>query len=211
MKNFPFNIDKHQAEWIFAPIRTRKDAIVVLMKTLKILMLDNSLPDELVAGRIVLQVSKMSRIFFISDSKVFSLAFPFFVTETEDGLSFKSHGHSNVNHKVSSDILSLLEAPDLFNSSSVYNFAEPVDDLCLMDGEIWSLFRELLMMEEGYIRYDHDPLHVKDHYHPLNHFDVFFSSNVTFKLGLHEKIEHKFMVDMLDSNTPCHYVVPVGK
>ncbi|MFZ6774295.1 hypothetical protein ACO0LB_16420 [Undibacterium sp. SXout7W] len=209
MKNYQFNIDKYQADWMFAPIRTRKEAIGILMRTLKVLLINTPPKNESVAGKVILQVSKMSRIFFVSENKVFSLAFPFFVTESDGIFIFKSHNHSDINHKVSSDILSLLDTPNLFDSSSVFNFAEPVDDLCLMDGEIWSLFRELLTMEEGYIRFDHDPYHQKGHYHPLNHFDIFFSSNVTFKLGLNEKIDPELLVDMLDLTTPCHYVAPV--
>ena len=211
MKKYCFAIDRHQAEWMFAPIRSRRDAISVLMKTLKVILVNSPPSAGQVVGEVILQVSKMSRIFFISEAKVFSLAFPFFITETDGVFSFKSHSHSDINHKATSDILSVLDTSSLFDSSYVFNFAEPIDDLCQSDEQIWALFRELLTSEEGYIRYDYDELHQNGHFHPVNHFDVFFSTNVTFKIGLTNKIDHEHMVDMLDSTTHCHYIAPPGK
>ena len=211
MKRYVIEIDKFQAEWIFAPIRSRQDALIILMRSVKILLLGAPPPKEQVVGKIDLVVSKMSRIFFTSDKKVFSLAFPFFVSEREGALFFKTHSHSGVDHKTSSDILNLLEAPTTLSSSEVLEFAESVDDIAQFDPEIWGLFRDLLVSEEGYIRYDYDEEHENGHFHPVNHFDVFFSSGSTFKIGLHNPTDIDAFVDFLDSNTECHYVSAVGK
>lgn len=206
MKRYAFGIDKYQAEWIFAPIRSRQDALVILLKVVKILLINQSPAKEQTAGQIVLAVSKMSRIFFVSDAKVYSLAFPFFVSEKEGVFSFKSHSHSSIDHRVTSDLLSLLEAPRVFSSSEVLEFAESVDDIAQFDFQIWALFRDLLMSEEGYIRYDYDEKHQNGHYHPINHFDVFFSNSSTFKLGLRSRTDIDAFIDLLDGNTECHYV-----
>lgn len=206
MKRFSFGIDKYQAEWIFAPIRSRQDALVILLKVIKILLINQSPAPEQTTGQIVLAVSKMSRVFFVSDAKVYSLTFPFFVTEKEGVFSFKSHSHPNIDHRVTSDLLSLLEAPRVFLSDEVLEFAELVDDIAQFDLQIWSLFRDLLISEEGYIRYDYDEVHENGHHHPLNHFDVFFSNSSTFKLGLHSRTDIDAFIDLLDNNTECHYV-----
>jgi hypothetical protein len=206
MKRYTFGIDKYQAEWIFAPIRSRQDALIILLKVVKILLLNQPPLEEQTAGQIVLAVSKMSRIFFVSEAKVYSLAFPFFVTEKDGIFSFKTHSHSSIDHRVSSDLLSLLEAPKTFSSNEVLEFAESIDDIAQFDLQIWALFRDLLMSEEGYIRYDYDEEHQNGHHHPINHFDVFFSNNSTFKLGLHSRTDINAFIDLLDSNTECHYV-----
>lgn len=213
MKKITVGIDKYQADWIFAPIRTRRDALTILMKTVKILLVNNSPGEEQTVGKIVLLVDKMSRIFFVSPTKVYSIAFPFVVSDGEDGLNFRTHSHSGVTHRVSSDVLSLLESADVFDSSEVIAFAEPVDEIAQFDTEIWTLFRELLLNEEGYIRYDYDTQREKGHYHPTNHIDVFFTSGATFKLGLHEQTNIDDLVDMLDAATECRYVTkaPVEK
>ena len=206
MKRYTFGIDKYQADWIFAPIRSRQDALIILLKVVKILLLNQPPAEEQTAGQIVLAVSKMSRIFFVSEAKVYSLAFPFFVTEKDGVFSFKTHSHSSIDHRVSSDLLSLLEGPKIFSSNEVFEFAEPIDDIAQFDVQIWGLFRDLLVSEEGYIRYDYDEEHQNAHYHPINHFDVFFSNNSTFKIGLHSRTDIDAFIDLLDSNTECHYV-----
>lgn len=206
MKKITIGIDKFQAEWIFSPIRTRRDALMVLMKTVKILLLNNSPSADQTVGKIVLLVTKMSRIFFESENKVYSISFPFNVVEVDGMLNFRTHHHSGITHKVSSDVLSLLESSDIFESSEVFSFAEPIDDMGQIDPEIWALFRELLLTEEGYIRYDYDMEHVNGHYHPVNHFDLFFSSSATFKLGLHEPTDVEGLIDMLEVTSECRYV-----
>lgn len=209
MKRYSLNIDKYQAEWIFSPIRSKREAMIILMRAIKILLLNDSAQAAQAVGKIELAVSKMSRIFFVSSHKVYSLNFPFSVAENDGALSFKTHSHSNVDHKVSSDILSLLESPKVLGTIEVLEFAESVDDVAQYDKELWGLFQELLLNEEGYIRYDYDEKHKNGHYHPLNHLDIFFSSNSTFKLGLHAKTDVEMFIDVLDSNTMCHYLSPV--
>lgn len=213
MKKITVGIDEYQAKWIFAPIRTRRDALTVLMKTIKVLLLNSSPSKEQTVGEIVLLVAKMSRIFFVSANKVYSIAFPFIVSERGNELNFRTHCHSGITHRVSSDVLALLESSDVFDSSEVLAFADSVDAIAQIDPEIWALFRELLLSEEGYIRYDYDTERHNGHYHPINHFDVFFSSSATFKLGLHAQSDIEDLVDTLDAATECRYVTkaPSGK
>ena len=48
---------------------------------------------------------------------------------------------------------------------------------------IWNLYLKLLSFEPCYIRYDHDAVHVSEE-HPLDHFDLNYSKNASFKVGL---------------------------
>lgn len=209
MKKYKFFIDSYQAEWIFSPIRSKFDSLRILLKTVKLLLVNNQPGQTTGAGEITLIISKMSRIFFISEGKIFSIAFPFFVTCTDGIFALKSYNNFEINSKVSSEILSLLENSDITDSNEILSFVEPIFDVCDTNPELWSLFKSLMLHEDGYIRYDIDEAHQNKHLHPLNHFDVFYSNNVTFKLGLKDRIKHTDFLDMLMHDTNCHYVCPI--
>ena len=42
--------------------------------------------------------------------------------------------------------------------------------------------------------------------HPLNHFDVNYSSKTTFKIGIDSKIDNNFFLDLMDITTDCQYI-----
>ena len=63
------------------------------------------------------------------------------------------------------------------------------------------------------LRYDYD----KDEYekfklkeeknkHPLNHYDIFYSSINSFKLGLKKEISHEDFINILNTNKDCKYI-----
>ncbi|MCI5147779.1 MAG: hypothetical protein D3923_20140 [Candidatus Electrothrix sp. AR3] len=73
-------------------------------------------------------------------------------------------------------------------------------------------------MEDGYIRYDIDPENYEKfkkrgekHKHPENHYDVFYSNNLTFKIGLKSIITYSEFIDLLNVNTDCNYLTASRK
>lgn len=206
MKRFEFPIDQFQADWIFKPIRSKREVAELLMRSIKLMLLNLPLPKEQHVGTIVLTVSHMSRLFYVSDLKVFSINFPFLAKETDDGISFHSHAHPQIDSKVTSDILSLLSKDSAFTSAEIWEFAEPISDACQIDDSLWGLLRDILLNEDGYIRYDHDKQHENGHFHPVNHLDIFYSSAATFKMGLDQRVDQAYLHDILDRETHCHYV-----
>lgn len=205
LKSYTFQVDKYQLEWIFSPIRTKRDVIGLLMRTIKLMMLPAISPVKS-SGQITLQISKMSRLFFITNDKMFSVNFPFVAVEKDGCLIFRSIHHENVSSMVASHVLAILESTDSLESREVFHFAEPISDLCESDVDFWCLFRELLTNEDGYIRYDHDQVRSNGHVHPLDHLDVFYTTGNTFKLGLNSNISLGNFADVLDVSTNCHYV-----
>lgn len=209
MKNFEFKIDEHQSRWAFSAIRERKDVISLWMRAIKVMLVNAPPADEQVAASIVLRVSQMSRLFFVSENKIFSVSFPFFVRESEGGLQFYSVNYPNVDHRATSLILSLLDSP-LLMSNDPLHFVEPVCEAFVDDTDVWALFRDLLIVEDGYLRYDFDPERHNGHQHPLNHVDVFYSNASTFKLGLTVNSSLDHLADVLDLATDCHYLRSAG-
>jgi len=206
VKKFTFPIDKYQAEKALLPIRTKRDVIFLLMRSIKMMSQGMNPPTGTSSATIVLNVSKMSRLFLIAPKRIFSINFPFSVHEDAGVLRFRSHAHKNVDSKATSDILTLLANEDLLNSFEVLHFAEPILDACTVDADIWGLFRELLLFEDGYIRYDHDEQRADGRRHPLHHLDIFYSSGPTFKLGLHSGIGNSDLEDLLDIGTDCRFI-----
>ncbi len=87
MKRYEFQIARWNEDDIFSPIRSKKDSIHILMKTIKIMTINQQVSEEDSIGKIVLLVSKMSRLFFFSQDKFFSIVFP--LTVSGDVLGYK--------------------------------------------------------------------------------------------------------------------------
>ncbi len=191
-------------------IRSKRDVIALLMRTIKIMLLP-PYPNPAPVGKIVLHVEKMSRLFYIFENKIFSINFPYTVIEGDGVLLFRSTHHSEINSAVTSNVLSVVETFNALDNREVFHFAEPISDICQSDDEFWSLFRELLLYEDGYIRFDHDEKNAKEKLHPLDHLDIFYSSSSTFKIGLHENSSHEHLLDLLDRNTECHFLTKIVK
>lgn len=206
MKSFKFDLDERQVKWIFSPLRDKIQVIELLMKIIKIILVDDKLDSERIKGKVVLRVSKMSRLFFFSEDKFFSINFPFLVFHANKDLSFQSKNGNKVDNKVTSDVLGLLASEVLLSSDHVLEFADPVADIEDYNSGFWSLLKELLLFEDGYIRYDYDDKHVNGQRHPLNHLDIFYCSGSTFKIGLRQRITDNHLMDLLDLETDSHFL-----
>jgi hypothetical protein len=153
-----------------------------------------------------LQISKMSRLFFSSANKVFSVNFPFTAIEQDDCLRFRSIHHSDINGALTSNIISILESTTSLEAREVLEFADPIFSQADSDPDFWCLFRDLLMSEDGYVRYDHDDIRNNGNLHPVDHLDIFYSSANTFKLGLGGRISADILTDMLNLTSDCHFI-----
>ena len=88
-------------------------------------------------------------------------------------MNFSTNSIQSVDSKITSDVISVLSASEKFDSSNGLEFIEPVVDIEDSEPAFWPFLLGLLMYEDGYIRYDHDPKHENDDLHPLNHYDFF--------------------------------------
>lgn len=211
MKSIQFNLDERQVNLLFSPIREKTDVIKLLMESIKIMLVKNEMKENLIKGKILLHVSKMSRLFYFSDNKYFSINFPFFINN-EDVLFFYSNNVKNIESRITSDVLGILSSEkNLTDSNSMYDLLELASEI---DGDedyrntFWSFLKELFLFEDGYIRYDYDEKHRNGLNHPLNHLDIFYSSSSTFKIGLINRISEDFLFDLLDLQTVCHFLTP---
>lgn len=205
LKIYRFPLDTYQLDWAFSAIRSKQDVILLLMRSVKVMMLPIMEP-AVTAGVMTLQISKMSRLFFSSPDKVFSVNFPFTAIEQDDYLRFRSIHHSDINGALTSNIISILESTTTLEAREVFEFAEPIFSHADSDPDFWCLFRDLLMHEDGYVRYDHDEIRKNGNLHPIDHLDIFYSTANTFKLGLGGRISADVLTDMLNITSDCHFI-----
>ena len=211
MKTIEIKIGRYFCEKLMKPIRNKRDILLLLLETLKFIS-SNLLTEEAgEKGKVTVCIDKMSRVFYIVEGKYFSLLFPFSIEEkagfyriydTETGLE--------INDKIISLLISVFQLDRKVECSfeSVMDFiVESAEEYGNIEIDcIWTLWMKLWSMEDGYIRYDYDPLHEKGIVHPLYHLDVNYSPGVTYKLGLSKSLSSKKFYDILDTRTKCTYL-----
>ncbi|MEH6956766.1 hypothetical protein, partial [Neobacillus drentensis] len=164
----------------------------------------------------VLRIDKMKRLFFVIENKVFSFNFPFNVevkpeeknpiiydsmTDLEIGginyavltTTFREIFYENDNQGIldlDSDVMRVLESFEM----------QPNKD------QIWQILKKLLTFESGYLRYDYDEHREDGRLHPLNHLDINYSSDGTFKVGINNTIDCNTLIDILDIGTDSYYI-----
>lgn len=217
MKKYEFNLTKSEINKFLAPIRNKKKFLEILMDTLKYMSvypeLKLEIEDEEIEGKIILVIDKMKRLFYFSEEKFFSIVFPFSIKEEEDKLKFSYIGMDEIDNRVTSQVIRILKC-DEFNSNCSFDFMGPIYEVDEKSDELfWSFFKELLLIETGYIRYDIDPVNYKKYLargeedkHPEHHYDIFYSSSSTFKVGLKEKITKENFIELLNINSECEFM-----
>ncbi|MFP7610090.1 hypothetical protein [Serratia quinivorans] len=206
MKSFVFELTEKQHDEFFTPVRDKIQIILLLMKIIKYMQIEPPVQEAKSSFYMILKVSKMSRVFLISPKKHFSISFPFTVINSDNKIQFKSKNLDFINSKITSDVIGFFNEHNNLSSSSIYDFIEPIDELTIEEPGTWQFIKELLLFEEGYIRYDHDEKHEDGDKHPLYHLDVFYSSSPTFKIGLKTGYKSLELLELLDLENECKYL-----
>lgn len=205
-KLIEFNIDDWYLDIFFKPIRKKNELIVVMFEAIKLMRICKSLHIVSGSSKIVLMVLKMSRLAFVSENKHFSIALPFSIQETDEGVLCFSKNIGEIDSVIISDILSIFSEDSTIHDTCISSLADLVIDKGELRPGYWDFIKEILLLESGYLRYDYDAEHENGYIHPLNHVDVFYSSNATFKVGLDNKIDEKELFDIIDLKTDCYYL-----
>lgn len=206
MRRYSFDIGYWNDDELFSPIRNKKECIIVLMKSLKIMIANQKIDGIKKIGEIVLVVSKMSRIFYISEQKTYSINFPFTVTENDGELFYSYDDVSEIDSMITSQIISVIKSNESFDSNCIYEFTDHITSIADYSVNFWPLLRKLILFEDGYIRYDNDIKNDNGLKHPRYHYDIFYSSNITFKIGLRQSITHESLIDLLLLESNCHFL-----
>jgi hypothetical protein len=194
-----------------SPVRTKHDVVVLWMNAIKAFLANQPASTEQAEAWLSIAVKSMSRLFFglSTGRRMFSVSFPFTVRKVEGELLFFSREGILVDSQASSQILGLLDTGALA-ATDFWGFVDPVLEAVEADADMWTLLRELLLAEDAYVRYDWDEERADGHLHPVHHLDLGYSNGGTFKLGLQGSIDHARLVEILDVDVDCDYVLPVA-
>lgn len=201
---------------ISQPIREKKDCVLLLLDTLN--LLTAALPsngDE--KGKLVIKVSKMSRVFYYMEDKYYSILFPFSLEEREGEKNsyviYDPVSDIEVDNREISLMRNIIDRVDFVNPTlenmleSIYYDMSEEGYMGIEIEQCWGLLMRMFSAELGYIRYDYDAEHVNGDYHPLYHLDINYSAKCTYKLGLRGKFSINDFADLVDIETQCRYVV----
>ena len=219
MKQYTFNLSQVIYNKVFPHyrVKTKAQIIEILMEATRFILLQNDsdfiVSDGDAIGKIILHVDKMNRLFFFTEEKYYSIVFPFHFIEEEGRYKIVFKSHMEVTSRLISKVISIIKC-DEFKEQCSLDFVAPICDAeeeC--DENFWEFLRELLLMEDGYIRYDVDQVGYEqavekgeEDRHPLNHYDFFYSNSATFKIGLRNELTQKNFIDLVDINTNCMFL-----
>lgn len=215
MKRFEFEIKDFELKTFFPHfrIKEKKDILNILLEASRFMLIQNPLPKCNSDQKIVLIVDRMSRLFFFRKNKYYSINFPFNVIEDSSKLFFSYKDYLDIDAEAISNLISILKDVT-FSSNSSFDFIEPIYTLEeTYDENFWTVLKDLLFMEDGYIRYDLDDESYlkakkdnKERYHPKHHYDIFYRNSATIKIGLYKNCLTEDFIDSISSSSECHYL-----
>lgn len=211
MDFYRYKMSRYLKDRIFAPCRGKAALLFRLNDAMAELCYTTEAKDDY---DLVIAIGKFQRIFFICDKKIFSIYFPFTVQRPN------TIGQPNIftlaGIEIDNYLLSRLTTIITDNlheiESNIYEFADsvttslavsPSEGVQTIQEDIWTILRKLLLNEDGYLRYDYDPKNFHELTHPLDHLDIFYSPECTFKVGLNLSVDHHTLIDILDPKTKC--------
>lgn len=212
MKRIDKNINSILYNYACKIFRTKKEIIILLMETLKIFYLEGTSISS--QGKICIIIDKMSRIFYCFDDKIFSVVFPFGIEKQQDNYRIYDIALDiDIDSKLISIMLGALRKYDFDNASIEKIYDEYCEDIADCEDiraveTAWKILIRLFSMELGYIRYDDDPDPKREDavYHPRYHFDINYTQDATYKIGLGKKIAVDEMISIMDSKSRCSYL-----
>ena len=198
---------------IFFPEERIKDKykiLEILLEACRYMLYNEKLAIARSQYKMIMHKDKMSRLIFVGENKIYSIAFPFNISQiTSDMISINYKNRFEIDSQNISILLSLLKSPTII-SEDCLEFIDPITN---HEQNLWSTLRDLLISEDGYVRYDKDEIGIQkakkdghQHRHPLNHIDIFYTNQVTFKLGLKQCYNDTDLIDTMDRNTDCKYL-----
>jgi hypothetical protein len=211
MDVYRYRMSRYLRDKVFSPCRGKAAIIVRLCEIVAELC---DIPENPNESDLVLGIGKFQRIFLISEAKIFSLHFPFVIQQNSNrsmpniftvaGITIDSYILSRIVSIVSENFLEIERNIYEFADSVTANIsASPNEGSVGFSDDVWIVLKRLLMIEDGYFRYDNDPKNFDEVLHPLDHLDIFYTPGCTFKVGLDKRLNHELLVDILDPKTRC--------
>ena len=187
------------------PIRNKNDCVSILLEAVENFSDPNQAIKQIQNNTMLLQ---NGRLFVFLENKYFSIKFPFQIKIEEKEIKFYIN-----NIELNSIILSAIRYAFLNISNNI------LDILCQIEeeyeqiniDEIEEIIIAMLLLDDGYLRYDHDAKNENGKLHPLDHLDIFYTNN-SVKLGLRGRLSQKNFVKIISKKyDECCYLENLPK
>lgn len=192
-------------------VKTKIQILTILLESIRYSLSYESIKITTAKGKIILIIDKMSRLFFVSEDKAYSIALPFLLTFNDSHIGFSYKG-IEIDSYIISNLISVV-TQDSFMDGCSLDLSDSLINFETEHENFWLILKELLLYEDGYVRYDHDITGYAEaqkngceHRHPLNHLDLFYTSNATFKVGCETRVSIDGFIDVVNTNTDCKYL-----
>ncbi|MDX8572654.1 hypothetical protein OZ666_13260 [Elizabethkingia sp. HX QKY] len=215
--SFQLEINKAAKKMFFPEerIKSKFQIIEILLEACRYILYNKREKEIKSEYKVILHIDKMNRIFFVSKTKMYSITFPFSVNidSHTDHVTLDYKEIMEINSLTISNLLEIIKSSYL-SSHNCLEFIEPI--IFYEDNQkinYWNVLRDLLLLEDGYLRYDYDEKGFQDarekgkeHKHPLNHLDIFYTNQATFKVGLENQYLYEDFRNILDLEEDCKYL-----
>ena len=182
------------------PIRNKNDCVSILLETVENFIYHNEAIKEIQNNTMLLE---NGRLFVFLENKYFSIKFPFKI-KIEEEIKFYIN-----NIELNSIILSAIRYAFLNISNSIRDILYQIEKECeqIHKDEIEEIIIAMLLLDDGYLRYDHDAKNENGKLHPLDHLDIFYTNN-SVKLGLRGRLSQKNFVKIISKKyDECCYLI----
>lgn len=210
-KEISYKMSKSIYEMASKPIRTKREAVLLLLSTMRMFDVNDFLSDDQTAS-VAISIGKMNRIFYVLENKIFSMQFPFCVELQEERVVRIYDRKSGLDiDAMLVSVLIRIFAGNHEDNLSLDNFFDEI----LYGGmnlenvsieQLWELIQFIATFDLGYLRYDYDEEHENGLLHPTCHLDIFLETAATYKVGLEEKLDLRVFKDILDVTTDCYFL-----
>ena len=181
------------------PIRNKNDCVSILLEAVENFIYHNEAIKEIQNNTMLLE---NGRLFVFLENKYFSIKFPFKI-KIEEEIKFYIN-----NIELNSIILSAIRYAFLNISNSIRDILSQIKEEYeqINKDEIEEIIIVMLLLDDGYLRYDHDAKNENGKLHPLDHLDIFYTNN-SVKLGLKDKLSQKNFVKIISKKyDECCYL-----
>ena len=186
------------------PIRNKNDCVSILLETVENFIYHNEAIKEIQNNTMLLE---NGRLFVFLENKYFSIKFPFQI-KIEEKIKFYIN-----NIELNSKILSAIRYAFLNISNNILDILSQIKEEYeqINIDEIEEIIIAMLLLDDGYLRYDHDAKNENEKLHPLDHLDIFYTNN-SVKLGLKDRLSQKNFVKIISKKyDECCYLENLPK
>jgi hypothetical protein len=190
-------------------IKDKYKIIEILLEACRYMLYNKKVAKARSQYKMILCKDKMSRLFFVCENKIYSITFPFNINQTKSEISINYKNRLDIDSKNITALLSIIKSPTIKSEDCL----EFIDPIVSYDQNLWTTFRDLLLIEDGYVRYDNDEVGFQEakkngheNRHPLNHIDIFYTNIASFKIGLKHEYTDTDLIDLMDRDTDCKYL-----